>query len=269
MGRVPVEPACASPSLGSMGRTIEIRTPDGVADAYLTGEDGRDVGERRAGVLLFVDAFGLRPRIEQMADRIASWGYTVLAPNVFYRDGRASDLAPTTDLTAPENRERIVGVAMARVRALTPQLSVPDTGVWLDALLEHADPPVGVTGYCMGARLAVRAASVRPDVVAAVGGFHGGGLVTDDEQSPHRTLGIARAEFLFGHADRDRSMPPDAVAALGEALERAGLPHTNEVYVGASHGYTMADTAPYDADATERHFAALRSLLERTLVTAS
>jgi carboxymethylenebutenolidase len=256
-----------------MGRTLEIRTPDGVADAYLTGEGERaeapDGRPRRRGVLLFVDAFGLRPRIEEMADRIASWGYTVLAPNVFYRDGRAPDLAPATDLTVPENREKVVGVTMARVRALTPDLSVPDTRAWIDALLEHAAPPVGVTGYCMGARLAVRAASVRPDVVAAVGGFHGGGLVTDDEHSPHRTLDLARAEFVFGHADYDRSMPPEAVAALGEALERAGLRHVNEVYEGASHGYTMADTAPYDADATERHFAALRSLFERTLVSPS
>jgi carboxymethylenebutenolidase len=117
----------------------------------------------------------------------------------------------------------------------------------------------------MGARLAVRAAALRPDVVLACGGFHGGGLVTDNPESPHRVLPTARAEFVFGHADQDRSMPPEAVAALGETLGSAGLTHTNEIYAGAAHGYTMADSAPYDQDATERHFSALRGLFARAL----
>jgi carboxymethylenebutenolidase len=117
----------------------------------------------------------------------------------------------------------------------------------------------------MGARLATRAAGLRPDVVAAVGGFHGGGLVVDGPDSPHLMLAGARAEFVYGHADEDRSMPVEAVEALGKALEAEGLTYTNEIYEGAGHGYTMADTAPYDEAATERHFEALRALFARTL----
>ncbi|MBB6628980.1 dienelactone hydrolase family protein [Nocardioides sp. KIGAM211] len=245
-----------------MGETIEIETPDGPAEAYVTRPDD---GETHPGVLFFVDAIGLRPRIEEMADRIASWGYVVLAPNVFHRDGRAEDLAPSTDLTVAANREKFFEGAMKRVRALTPDRSDPDTVAWIEALLERADGPIGVTGYCMGARLATRAAGQHPDTVAAVGGFHGGGLVTDGEDSPHRQLATATAAFVYGHADQDGSMPPEAVAALGDALEEAGLTHTNEVYEGASHGYSMADAAPYDEAATERHFEALRELLDRTL----
>ena len=245
-----------------MGRTIEIETADGPAEAYLTRPDD---GVDHPGVLFFVDAIGLRPRIEEMADRIASWGYVVLAPHVFHREGRAADLAPTTDLRVPENRRQLVRDAMVRVRGLTPVRSDPDTRLWVAALLEHATGPLGVTGYCMGARLATRAAAIVADDVAAVGGFHGGGLVTDRPDSPHLTLAEARAEFVYGHADQDRSMPPDAVAALGRALTEAGLTHTNEVYAGAAHGYTMADTAPYDEAATERHFAALRALFDRAL----
>jgi carboxymethylenebutenolidase len=211
-----------------------------------------------------MDAIGLRPRIEEMADRIASWGYVVLAPNVFYRDGRAAELAPTTDLRVSENREAFFKGAMQRVGSLRPDLSDPDAGAWVQALLEHAEAPIGVVGYCMGARLAVRTAGLFPDVVAACGGFHGGGLVTDGPESPHLMLAKARAEFVFGHADQDRSMPPEAVAALTAALTSAGLTHTNEVY-RAAHGYTMADSAPYDEAATQRHFAALRGLLARTL----
>ena len=97
----------------------------------------------------------------------------------------------------------------------------------------------------MGARLAVRTADLDPEV-AAVGGFHGGGLVTDAEDSPHRGLPTARAEFVFGHADNDRSMPPEAIVTLGEALRGAGLTASNEVYEGAAHGYSMSDTSMYD-----------------------
>ncbi len=244
-----------------MSETIEIRTGDGVAEAYLAGEPGRP------GVLFYVDAIGLRPQIEQMADRIASWGYVVLAPHVFYRDGRAADLAPHADLRDPGAREAFMASGvMDRVGALTPDRSAPDAEAWVRTLAEHAgDGPIGVTGYCMGARLAVRTAGQFPGTVAAVGGFHGGGLVTDAEESPHRAIGASTAEYAFGHADQDRSMPLEAVSALEETLQAAGRPHLNEIYAGAAHGYTMADTSTYDEAAAERHFSVLRGLLERTL----
>ena len=248
-----------------MGETIEIKTDAGTAEAYLTRPDGAE--GPRPGVLLFMDAIGLRPRIEEMADRIASWGYVVLAPNVFYRDGSAAELAPPGDLTIPENRESFFagGGVMERVGAYTPELSDPDTLRWIETLLEHAKAPIGVTGYCMGARLATRAAGLRPDVVRAVGGFHGGGLVVEGPDSPHRMIAEAQAEFVYLHADGDHSMPVEAVEELGKALEAAGLTYSNDVHDGAQHGYTMADTAPYHEGATERHFELLRSLFERAL----
>ncbi|MFC7493876.1 MULTISPECIES: dienelactone hydrolase family protein [unclassified Nocardioides] len=244
-----------------MGKTIEIQAPDGVAEAYLTGEVGRP------GVLFYMDAIGLRPRIEEMADRIASWGYVVLAPNVFYRDGRVADLAPRADLRDHGEREAFfAGGVMDRVHGLTPDHAEPDAAAWVAELEQHAgDGPIGVTGYCMGARLAVRTAGWHPGTVAACGGFHGGGLATDADDSPHRAIAVSTAEFAFGHADHDRSMPLDAVAALEDALMAADRPHLNEVYAGAAHGYTMADTSVYDETATERHFTVLRRLLARTL----
>jgi len=244
-----------------MGETIEIQTADGSAEAYLTGEAGRP------GVLFYIDANGLRPRIEDMADRIASWGYIVLAPNVFYRHGRAADLAPRQDLREPGAREAFMATGvMDRVLGLTPDLSGPDAEAWVAALAEHAGGgPIGVTGYCMGARLAVRTAGQFPGTVAAVGGFHGGGLVTDDPSSPHLAIDGSTAEYAFGHADQDRSMPVEAVEALERTLDQADRPHVNEIYAGAAHGYTMADTSVYDEAATERHFGVLRDLLARTL----
>jgi carboxymethylenebutenolidase len=242
-----------------MATMIEVPAADGPAEAYLAGEEGRP------GVLLFMDAIGLRPRIAEMADRIASWGYTVLAPHVFYRNGSARELSPDAPLLTDEARSKHFKGAMARVRSLTPDRTAADQTAWVTSLLERATGPIGTTGYCFGGRLATRAACDLPDVVAAVGGWHTGGLVTDSEDSPHLGLPDARAEFVYGHADRDRSMPAEAVAALEEALTAAGLEHDNRVYEGAAHGYTMSDTAVYDEAATERHFEALQALLARTI----
>lgn len=244
-----------------MGETIEIQAAEGTAEAYLTGEAGKP------GVLFYVDAIGLRPQIEQMADRIASWGYVVLAPHVFYRDGRAADLAPQEDLREPGAREAFFASGVGdRVAGLTPDRSEPDSDAWVRALEGHAgDGPIGVTGYCMGARLAVRAAGRFPGTVGAVGGFHGGRLVTDADDSPHLAIAGSTAEYVFGHADRDASMPLEQVEALEQVLTDAGRPHLNEVYEGAAHGYTMADTSVYDEAAAERHFHVLRGRLGRTL----
>jgi carboxymethylenebutenolidase len=241
---------------------IQIPCAGSTAEAYLSRPDDQP----RPGVLFFMDAIGLRPQIAAMTDRIASWGYVVLAPNFFYRNGSIADLAPRTDLTTPEGRAAFFASGlMERVAALTPELSDADTEVWVAELGRRAGRPIGTTGYCMGARLAVRAAAAHPDLVAAVGGFHGGGLVTDKPDSPHLVLSAARAEFVFGHADNDQSMPAEAVAAWGVALTGAGLVHRNEVYAGAVHGYTMADTSAYDEDSAERHFTVLRELFERAL----
>jgi carboxymethylenebutenolidase len=251
--------------------TVDVAVPDGTAEAWVSRpSDGAD-DHRHPGVLLFMDAFGLRPQIRAMADRIASWGFVALAPNVFHRDGTVAELAPTVDLRGPDADEFLAG-AFARVRGLTPDLAEPDLTAYVDALgaLAGVDAgPVGVTGYCMGARLALRTACLRPDRVAACGGFHGGGLATDQPDSPHLGLPRARASFVFGHADHDRSMPPEAIARLDDALVAAELDHVTEVYAGAAHGYTMADTPAYDEAAAERHYAALEGLLRRSLGAGS
>jgi carboxymethylenebutenolidase len=240
---------------------VDVPTPDGVADAYLSRPDD---GERHPGVLFVMDAFGLRPRIEEMADRIAARGYAVLAPNLFYRAGRAPVL-PMPDMTQEGARAEFFKSVRPLMAALTPERIAADGAAYLAELAKVADGPVGLTGYCMGARQAFRIAAAHPDRVAALAGFHGGGLVTDDDNSPHRSAGALRAEVYFGHADNDHGNTPEQIAALDAALEEAGVPHRSEVYAGAAHGYTMSDTPVYDEQATERHFAALFDLLDRTL----
>ncbi|MBD3915908.1 dienelactone hydrolase family protein [Nocardioides hwasunensis] len=248
------------------GRRIQITTDDGTAEAYATGPATQD--GPLPGVLLFMDAIGLRPRIEEMADRIADWGYAVLAPNVFYRHGTAADIAPTTDLRLPGEREKFFPTVMPLVASHTPDEAARDLPAYVAALAGQPDVDasvLGVTGYCMGARLALRAAAQLPDQVRAVGMFHGGGIVTDADDSPHLVVPRLHAEVVAGHADHDGSMPPEAIAAFDTALREAGVRATTAVYPGAPHGYTMADTSMYDEAATERHFTELRELFARAL----
>src|SRR5690606_25170555 len=170
-------------------------------------------------------------RIEEMADRIAGWGYTVLAPNVFYRAGSAEELAPRTDLREPGAREAFFAGMGNRREGMTATGLKRDIACYLDALAGQPGVDgarIGVTGYCMGGMLALRAAAAHPDRVRAAGAFHAGNLVTDDPDSVHRVIRTATAEILCGHADNDRSNPPDQILALDAALREAGIKHTTE-----------------------------------------
>jgi len=240
--------------------TLDIQTADGVADAYLTRPDG----DRHPGVLFIMDAYGLRPRIEEMADRIAQHGYVVLAPNVFYRAGRAP-VVPFPDMTREEARGDFFNAVRPLMNELTPERMAGDGAAYLDELAKVADEPVAIVGYCMGARLGLRIAAAHPERVAALAGFHGGGLVTDDSESPHRSVAALRADVYLGHADQDPSNSAEQISALDAALDDAGVARRTEIYAGARHGYTMADTPVYDEEACERHFAALFDLLDRKL----
>jgi carboxymethylenebutenolidase len=244
-----------------MGEMLTVEHGRESVETYLTGHPDRPV------VLFLMDAIGLRPQLCDMADRIAGWGYQVMVPNLFHRFGSVEELAPRADLRDPEARAAFfAGGVMTRVKALTAQQMSGDLVRYVHAAAERAPGGrIGVTGYCMGVRHAIRAAGSHPDLVAAVGGWHGGGLVTDDADSPHLWVARAGAEFVFGHADADPSMTPEAVERLGGVLESSGLRYTQSVFAGAAHGYTMADTSTYDPVAAARHYRELEALLARAL----
>ncbi|WP_327692562.1 dienelactone hydrolase family protein [Streptomyces sp. NBC_00459] len=246
------------------GVTVDIAMRDGTADAYLAHPDG--AGPFPA-VLLYMDAFGLRPHLKKMADRLASAGYAVLMPNVFYRHGRA----PVIDLPEfvdPAERPELFQQLGPIIRSLTPESTMADADTYLRWLAEWPlarSGPVGITGYCMGAGLALRTAGTYPDRVAAAAGFHGANLASTAPDSPHLLADRVKAELYFGHADQDRALPPEQIDRLDAALDAAGVHHHCEVYTGAHHGFTQADTAAYDPEAAERHWAALLDLFGRTL----
>ncbi|MFJ5774173.1 dienelactone hydrolase family protein [Streptomyces sp. NPDC093094] len=248
------------------GRSVDVRTADGTADAYLTHPAD---GGRHPGVLMYMDAFGPRPQLRSAADRLAAAGYTVLLPNVFYRHGRAPVVPLPAFLDADAERALFVHLGPI-LRGLTPDLAMRDAEAYLRTLADcpaAAPGPVGVTGYCMGARLSLRTAAAFPERVAAAAGFHGGRLATEAPDSPHLVAGRITAEVYFGHADADPSLPADQIARLEQALTDAGVRHRCEVYPGAPHGFTQADSHAYDADADARHRAALLDLLDRTLTS--
>lgn len=245
------------------GTTVDISTEDGIADAYLAHPGDE---HPRPAVLLYQDAFGLRPHLKSMADRLAGAGYAVLVPNVFYRHGRAP-VVELPEFIDPQARPEIFDKVSPLIMGLTPDLVERDAGAYLRFLADSslvADGPIAITGYCMGARLALYTAGAHPDRVAAAAGFHGGRLATDDPNSPHLAAERITAELYFGHADQDPSLPEDQIKRFEEALTAAGVRHRCEVYPGAQHGYTQADTTSYGAEADERHWAALLGLLDRT-----
>ncbi|MFI5932368.1 dienelactone hydrolase family protein [Actinoplanes sp. NPDC051494] len=235
--------------------TVDITTEDGVADAYFVQPDGDGPFP---GVLLFPDAFGLRPRIFEMADRIAAEGYAVLAPNLLYRGG-----LPRVDmgqLATPEGRESVIGAIMPHVMALDTPKIVADTKAYLDFLDRD---PVVVFGYCMGGTNAFKAIAAYPERIKAIGSFHGGRLVTDAPDSPHLAAGAITGELYFGHADKDHSITDEQIAVLEETLDKAGVTYTSEIYEGAPHGFTMTDTSAYQEAGEARHWENLFALLER------
>lgn len=241
---------------------LDVPTPSGTADAFLARPDEGT----HPGVLLCMDAFGLRRRIFEMAERIASHGYVVLAPNLFHRFGRAP-LVDVPDPMTPEARAAAISAVLPMLASMTPDVAMPEAAAYLDAL--EADPhragPVGVVGYCMGGTFAMQVAGRLPDRVAAVATFHAGHLVMPDPDSPHRQVDAITAELYLGHAEDDPSIPAEDIAALEAALDAAGATYTSEVHRGAAHGFTMADTPSHHPEAEARHWDRLLDLFDRRL----
>ncbi|SCG53729.1 dienelactone hydrolase family protein [Micromonospora halophytica] len=243
--------------------TVDVPVGDGVADAYLVRPEGD--GPFPA-VLVFMDAFGLRPRLAEMAGRLAADGHLVLVPNLFHRAGRAP-LVDLSGLGDPAQHGPLFARLTPMIYGLTPGLVAADTAAYLDFLAARPDVapgPAVIVGYCMGGRNALRAIEAHPDRLAALASFHAGRLVTDAPDSPHLGVGAVTGELYLAHADNDPAMTADDIATLEKALDAAGVRYRSERYDGARHGFTMADTPVYDEVATERHWAALSDLLART-----
>ena len=240
---------------------VSLPTPDGICPASVFTPDG--VGPWPA-VIFFADGMGIRPAIDAMAERLASAGYVVLLPDLYYRAGTYGPLVPK-DLFAAGTMREVVGPLMGTTGNLR---AAGDTAVFLAYLASLPDVTpgkCGVVGYCMSGAIALTVAAMYPDRVAAVASFHGGNLATDADDSPHRLAPQITARIYVAGADEDASYPPEMAARLEAALSAAGADFRCETYAGARHGWTMTDFPIYDAAMGERHWRELVGLFDSTL----
>ena len=240
---------------------VEVTTPDGVADCYFVHPS---TGQHPA-VLVWPDILGLRPAFRAMGKRLSQSGYSVLVVNPFYRDARSPVVADGATFGQPGIREIVMPMrnnlsaetdftdARAFVRFLDQQAAV-DTG-----------RKIGTTGYCMGGPMVMRTVAAVSDRLGAGATFHGGGLATDGDDSPHLLIPNTTAQMLHCVAANDDERDPDAKNTLRDAYAAAGIAAEIEVYEGAMHGWCPPDSAVYNEPQAERAWSRLLVLFESAL----
>jgi len=236
---------------------VEIKTPDGTADCYFVHPQSGTA----PGVLVWPDIFGLRPAFRQMGKRLAESGYSVLVVNPFYRVKKA----PTADQGAATPIPSLMPLA----QGLNETIHMSDAKAfiaWLDQQPSVAkNRKIGTQGYCMGGPIAFRTSAAVPDRVGAVASFHGGGLVTNQPNSPHLQASKTKAQFLIEIADNDDQRAPTEKDTLKETFAAAKLPAEIEVYKGAAHGWCPPDSGGYNKDAAEKAWSRLIALYSKAL----
>jgi carboxymethylenebutenolidase len=235
---------------------VTITTPDGVADAYFV----HPTAGTAPGILVWPDIFGLRPAFRQMGKRLAESGYSVVVVNQFYRAKKPPIGAQGSQTPVPD--------LLPLAQALNETTNMTDAKAfvaWLDGQPSVAkDKKIGTQGYCMGGPMAFRTSAAAPDRVGAVASFHGGGLVTDQPNSPHLQASKTKAQFLIAIASNDDQRSPNEKGVLKDTFEKAKLPAEIEVYSGA-HGWCPPDSRVYNEPDSEKAWTRLLALYGKGL----
>lgn len=247
-------------------REVMVDTPDGKADCYFV----HPASGRHAAVVMWPDIFGIRPAFRQMGKRLAESGYAVLVVNPYYRSMHGQLVPNDTKIIGPELRKEIFPKARELAGTLSPETCVTDGRAFL-AFLDKQDAvdkakKAGAMGYCMTGSYTFRMAADMPDRIGAGASFHGGGLVTDAADSPHRLIPEIKAGFLVAIAENDDERQPEAKVVLREAFEKAGLEAEVEVYEGAMHGWCPPDSMAYNQVQAERAWRQMQGLFAQRLV---
>lgn len=236
-------------------REVEIKTPDGICDAYFV----HPASGAAPAVLVWPDIFGLRPAMRTMGKRLAASGYSVLVVNHFYRNGKpnATGATPIPEML-PFRKGMSAATDMADAKAFI---------AWLDSQPQvNKNRKVGVHGYCMGGPMSFHTASAVPNRIGAVASFHGGGLVNEaaGPNSPHLLAAATKASFLIAIAENDDQRRPDDKTVLRETFDKTKLAAEIEVYQGA-HGWCPPDTLVYNEPAAEKAWSRLLGLYGKAL----
>jgi carboxymethylenebutenolidase len=240
--------------------TDTVTTPDGTCTVRLFTPEGEGPWP---GVVMYPDAGGVRDIFDEMAAKLADFGYAVLLPDVYYRLGNWEPIDMKTGFNDPKQRKRL----WSMIGSVTPDKMTIDAGAFFDYLAarpEVSGDRFGTTGYCMGGRTSLVVAGRLPDRVAAAASFHGGGLVTDSADSPHLRADEIQATVYVAGAENDGSFTAEHAEQLEKALTAAGVDHKIETYP-AAHGYAVPDNASYDAAAADRHWTATREFFGANL----
>ena len=236
---------------------VNITTPDGTADCYFV----HPATGTSAGVLIWPDIFGLRPAFRQMGKRLAESGYSVLVVNPFYRTQKA----PTAEAGAATPIQAVMPLAKT-LSETTHMTDAKAFVAWLDTQPSVAkNRKIGTQGYCMGGPMAFRTSAAVPDRVGAVASFHGGGLVTNQPNSPHLEASKSKAQFLVAIAANDDAKSPTDKDVMKETFAKAGLPAEIEVYEGSAHGWCPPDSHVYNEPQAERAWSCLLVLYGQAL----
>jgi carboxymethylenebutenolidase len=236
---------------------VNVTTPDGTADCYFVHPSSGTA----PAVLVWPDIFGLRPAFRQMGKRLAQSGYSVLVVNPFYRTKKA----PTADAGAATPIDHVRPLAQT-LNEGTQMTDAKAFLAWLDGQPSVAkNRKAGTQGYCMGGPFAFRTAAAVPDRVGAVATFHGGGLVTDQPNSPHLEAAKTKAQFLIAIAASDDARSPKDKDIMKDTFAKAGLPAEIEVYAGAAHGWCPPDSKVYNEAQAEKAWSRLLALYGKAL----
>jgi len=237
---------------------LDIPTADGTMNSFVVCPEE---GGPHPVVLFYMDAPGKREELHDMARRLASVGYYVVLPNLYYRRSR--------DFWLTERTDEMMAVMFGHMNALTNAMVVQDTAALLqfvDAQLQADAKRVGAVGYCMSGPFVVAAAAAYPGRIRAIASFHPARMVTDDYDSPHKLMPGLQCESYHGCAEIDKWCPPQDIALMRAALQANPAPNRLEMYPGVEHGFTFPLRAGvYNQPAAERHWERMFSLFGRTL----
>lgn len=248
-------------ALDVVEQDVMVETPDGEADCYFV----HPASGNHAAVIVWPDIVSIRPAFRMMGKRLAESGYSVLVVNPYYRTARGAVVPEGKTFRDPGIRDLL----MPHARTLSPKTCVTDGRAFVEYLDKQPSVDnsrkIGTTGYCMTGSYTLRLAAAIPDRIGAGGSFHGGGLATDAEDSPHLLTSQMNAGFLIAIAENDDERNPDEKVLLREAFDKADVEAEIEVYEGTLHGWCPPDSAVYNEKQAERAWSRLLALFEREL----
>lgn len=243
--------------MATVFENFECDFPRGKASIHAYG----NLGETAAPVvLLFMDAFGPRPMLDTIAERLVGEGYRVLLPDLFYDHQPYEPLRPQSVFSGGEDRQRL----MTLFGSLNQVKIDADVAALLAFCAEKfgSAAPIGATGYCMGGRYALTAATQSERVVFAAS-FHGSNLAPERDDGPHTRFAETKARVYIGVAEMDPTFSAAEEGRLAAALRAANVDHVIETYARAAHGFVMQDIPAGNAAAAARHWLRLSTELRQ------